>query len=65
MSSKGTALKWSQRVASSLGECSLEMSAYGSCVVANLDNIEKNVCKVEFDKFKACISKSITHKGKK
>ncbi|EAL62160.1 hypothetical protein DDB_G0290599 [Dictyostelium discoideum AX4] len=57
--------KWSQRVASSLGDCTFEMSIYGACVTSNLDNIEKNVCKVEFEKFKNCMAKSMVSKVKK
>ncbi|KAK5579753.1 hypothetical protein RB653_009439 [Dictyostelium firmibasis] len=57
--------KWSQKVASSLGDCSIEMSVYGACVTSNLDNIEKNVCKAEFEKFKNCMAKSMASKKKK
>ncbi|EGG25070.1 G-protein-coupled receptor family protein [Cavenderia fasciculata] len=55
MSSNTT--KWSQRVAQSLSQCTAESALYASCVIKHIDDIEKNACNIEFQKFKQCIAK--------
>ena len=37
--------------------CPLELANYGKCVVANAENIEKNICAKEFDALKRCFQR--------
>eukprot|EP01132_Coremiostelium_polycephalum_P002119 gene2119-2609_t len=52
-------LKWSQRVAGSLSQCSIESASYGACILKNIDDVNKNACATEFQLFKQCIQKNI------
>ncbi|KAK9895562.1 hypothetical protein P389DRAFT_173175 [Cystobasidium minutum MCA 4210] len=51
-----------QKLAKASASCSKEAAAYGACVNAKYLEVEKDMCKAEFETFKACVSKAM---GKK
>ncbi|KAJ1717962.1 hypothetical protein LPJ61_007001, partial [Coemansia biformis] len=42
--------------------CAAEATAYGKCISANLDTIERHACQVQFQSFKSCVEKTLKRK---
>lgn len=40
--------------------CAKEASEYGKCVVATYTDVHKDKCKTEFEKFGACLRKTVS-----
>lgn len=43
-------------------QCAELGAAYGNCVLATYNNMNKDSCKKEFDAFRSCVSKSLKRK---
>ena len=48
-----------RRLASSFGQCSGEARAYGQCVKAHLDTVQKGACEKEFRALTLCFRKEV------
>ncbi len=53
-------LRFSAMFAQMLVECPAQIAAYGACVKANIDNMQKGTCDREFAGLKACSQKVLT-----
>ncbi|KAI3630407.1 hypothetical protein MIR68_011842 [Amoeboaphelidium protococcarum] len=49
----------SERIGKALGICSMEAMAYGKCVAAKLDGVEKDACAKQFLAFQQCCKKQL------
>ncbi|KAJ2844623.1 hypothetical protein IWW36_005112 [Coemansia brasiliensis] len=45
-----------------LTDCAAEATAYGKCVSANLETINKHACQVQFQTFKKCVQQALKRK---
>ena len=40
--------------------CAASASAYGKCILATYTDVQKDTCKVEFEKFGACVREAVS-----
>ncbi|PWN52380.1 hypothetical protein IE53DRAFT_385170 [Violaceomyces palustris] len=55
-------LKPVQTFARGAASCSAQAKVYGACIVAQYENVEKDMCQREFQAFKLCVQQKL---GKK
>ncbi|EMR09185.1 hypothetical protein PNEG_03612 [Pneumocystis murina B123] len=51
-----------QKFISASKSCSILGTIYGKCIIKNTNNIQKDTCISEFQKFKNCLEKIIKRK---
>ena len=45
--------------------CSTQAKAYGSCILASYESVERGMCEEEFRGFKACVQKRVSMGGER
>ncbi|KAN0065353.1 hypothetical protein ACQY0O_001189 [Thecaphora frezii] len=49
-------------LASAAAQCAAPAKAYGTCIAASYENVDKHMCQAEFQAFKACVQEKMKRK---
>lgn len=61
-STKMTKVRPAARLMQAGAQCAELGAAYGNCVLATYNNMNKDTCKKEFDAFRSCVSANMKRK---